>query len=177
MPPFPAPDNVALALLVRRAVQAYQSGEATAEQAILNAAVNAWYKGHVQGEDACPGCDYRGKLNKQSTKGWVEAELNGRNLAALTMAAPCGQGHGGPESTTRDIREVSDMQSQLPAFRDALSYLLAVSSAGSSWLCRPTWLMRVAAIALAWVRLTVARCRFVMPSRAATSLPRRSRAS
>lgn len=76
MPPFPAPDNAAFAVLVRSAVQAYQSGEASAEQAILNAAVNAWYEGHIQGEDACPGCDYRGKVNKQTTKGWVDPTQN-----------------------------------------------------------------------------------------------------
>jgi len=67
MPPFPAPDNAAFRVVVQSAVLAYRSGEATAEQAILNAAANAWYEGHIQGEDACPGCDFRGDVPKQSS--------------------------------------------------------------------------------------------------------------
>lgn len=59
-PPFPHPDNTALKLIVLMAAQAHRSGEATVEGAILNAAVNAWYEGHVEGEDHCPGCTFRG---------------------------------------------------------------------------------------------------------------------
>ncbi len=76
MPPFPEPDNAAFRVVVQTAVLAYRSGEATAEQAIINAAANAWYEGHVQGEDACPGCDYRGNLPKQSTRGFVDPTTN-----------------------------------------------------------------------------------------------------
>jgi hypothetical protein len=47
-----------------------RTGEATTEQAILHAAVHGWYEGHIQGEDACPGCDFRGELRKQTHKGW-----------------------------------------------------------------------------------------------------------
>jgi len=76
MPPFPAPDNAVLALLVRSAIQAYQSGESTAEEVILNVAVNAWYEGHIQGEDVCTGCDYRGSLQKQTTRGPIDPTQN-----------------------------------------------------------------------------------------------------
>ena len=50
-PPFPAPGNAMLKVVVRGAIQAYHNGVASAEQAILNAAVNAWYEGHIEGED------------------------------------------------------------------------------------------------------------------------------
>jgi len=76
MPPFPTPDNAAFRVAVQAAVEAYRSGEATAEQAILNAAANAWYEGHIQGEDVCTGCDYRGNLPKQSSRGLVDPNTN-----------------------------------------------------------------------------------------------------
>lgn len=58
------------------AVEALRSGQATAEQAVLHAAVHGWYEGHIQGEDACPGCDYRGELPKQATRGWLNPDAN-----------------------------------------------------------------------------------------------------
>jgi hypothetical protein len=64
-PPFPDPDSEVLKLIVNNAIKAMRSGEATAEAAILHAAVHGWYEGHVQGEDACQGCDFRGDLPKQ----------------------------------------------------------------------------------------------------------------
>jgi len=70
-PPFPDPGSAVLQLIVTRAIEA-QSDKATAEQAILHAAVHGWYEGHIQGEDACPGCDFRGELRKQTRKGWVD---------------------------------------------------------------------------------------------------------
>ena len=54
-PPFPDPDSEILRMIVRNSVEAMRSGGATAEQAILHAAVHGWYEGHIQGEDACPG--------------------------------------------------------------------------------------------------------------------------
>ncbi|MGW5366734.1 hypothetical protein ACWER6_06595 [Streptomyces sp. NPDC004009] len=39
------------------------------EEAILHAAVHGWYEGHVQGEDECPGCDFRGELPKHGNCG------------------------------------------------------------------------------------------------------------
>ncbi|MCI4039939.1 hypothetical protein [Streptomyces sp. TRM75563] len=68
-PPFPATDNAVLGLIVGGAIESVRSGEATVEEAILHAAVHGWYEGHVQGEDECPGCDFRGGLAKDSARG------------------------------------------------------------------------------------------------------------
>jgi hypothetical protein len=35
-------------------------GEEAARAAILQAAVHAWMEGHIEGEDLCPGCSFRG---------------------------------------------------------------------------------------------------------------------
>ncbi|WP_234473347.1 MULTISPECIES: hypothetical protein [unclassified Streptomyces] len=58
-----------LGLIVGQAIESVRSGEATVEEAILHAAVHGWYEGHVQGEDDCPGCDFRGGLAKDSARG------------------------------------------------------------------------------------------------------------
>jgi hypothetical protein len=71
MPPFPEPDNEVFRLLVQNALEEYNAGRVTVEQAVLHAAVHAWYEGHIQGEDACPGCEYRGQLPKQTLRGWL----------------------------------------------------------------------------------------------------------
>lgn len=63
-PPFPVPSNPVLGLIVKNAVTAMRSGESTAEEAILHAAVHGWYEGHIEGEDQCLGCDFRGDLPK-----------------------------------------------------------------------------------------------------------------
>ncbi|MGW3557589.1 hypothetical protein ACWDNT_09490 [Streptomyces sp. NPDC000963] len=68
-PPFPASDNDVLRLIVGSAVESVRSGEASVEEAILHAAVHGWYEGHVQGEDECPGCDFRGGLPKNTKRG------------------------------------------------------------------------------------------------------------
>jgi hypothetical protein len=75
-PPFPDPDSPVLQLIVTRAIKAMTTGEATAEQAILHAAVHGWYEGHIQGEDACPGCDFRGELPKKAHKGGADPGSN-----------------------------------------------------------------------------------------------------
>ena len=59
-PPFPDPHSELLRLVIKNSIESYRSGEATAEQAIMHAAVHGWYEGHINGEDACPGCSYRG---------------------------------------------------------------------------------------------------------------------
>ncbi|MGC4998501.1 hypothetical protein [Streptomyces sp. DT195] len=68
-PPFPSPDNAVLRLIVGNAIESVRSGGASVEEAILHATVHSWYEGHIQGEDACPGCDFRGGLPKDSTRG------------------------------------------------------------------------------------------------------------
>ncbi|WP_207908549.1 hypothetical protein [Pseudonocardia endophytica] len=75
-PPFPDPDSEILRLIITNAVNAMESGETDARGAILHAAVHGWYEGHIQGEDACPGCDFRGELRKQQDRGWVDPEMN-----------------------------------------------------------------------------------------------------
>ncbi|MCZ7460610.1 MULTISPECIES: hypothetical protein [unclassified Streptomyces] len=67
-PPFPSPDNAVLRVVVGNAIASVRSGEASVEEAILHAAVHGWYEGHVQGEDECPGCDFRGELRKHSNR-------------------------------------------------------------------------------------------------------------
>ncbi len=71
-PPFPDPGSPVLKVIVTAAVEAIKSGEATAEQAILHAAVHGWYEGHIQGEDTCTGLCYRGRLRKQADKAWFD---------------------------------------------------------------------------------------------------------
>ena len=48
--------SLLLALIVRGALEGYQSGEVDVEGAILHAAVNGWYEGHIEGEErgGCP---------------------------------------------------------------------------------------------------------------------------
>jgi hypothetical protein len=53
--PFPDSMSPLLALIVRGALETYESGETDVEGAILNAAVNGWYEGHIEGEE-CEGC-------------------------------------------------------------------------------------------------------------------------
>jgi hypothetical protein len=67
-PPFPSPDNGVLRVVVGNAIASVRNGEASVEEAILHAAVHGWYEGHIQGEDACPGCDFRGGLPKQGNR-------------------------------------------------------------------------------------------------------------
>ncbi|MGI5515850.1 hypothetical protein [Streptomyces sp. CA-106131] len=57
-----------LRLIVGNAIASVRSDEASAGEAILNAAVHGWYEGDVQGEDDCPGCDFRGQLPKPSNR-------------------------------------------------------------------------------------------------------------
>lgn len=68
-PPFPSSDSAVLRLIVGNAIASVRSGEASVEEAILHAAVHGWYEGHVQGEDECPGCDFRGELPKHGNRG------------------------------------------------------------------------------------------------------------
>ncbi|MFE9963744.1 hypothetical protein ACWD7T_30750 [Streptomyces sp. 900116325] len=68
-PPFPSTDDAVLRLIVGNAIKAVHSGEVSVEDAILHAAVHSWYEGHIQGEDECPGCDFRGELPKGIKRG------------------------------------------------------------------------------------------------------------
>ncbi|MEU0629138.1 hypothetical protein [Streptomyces sp. NPDC005989] len=68
-PPFPSPNDAALRVIVGNAIESVRSGEATVNEAILHAAVHGWYEGHIHGEDVCPGCDFLGRLPKNSHRG------------------------------------------------------------------------------------------------------------
>jgi hypothetical protein len=63
-PPFPNPDSAILDLVIKNAYSAYERGEADVREAIVHAAIYAWYEGHIEGEDGCPGCTYRGRLSR-----------------------------------------------------------------------------------------------------------------
>jgi hypothetical protein len=73
--PFPNPDSPILNLIVNSAIGAMQSGEVDAEGAILHAAVHAWSEGHIEGEDVCRGCDFRGEVPHQRHK-MINPDLN-----------------------------------------------------------------------------------------------------
>ena len=62
-PPFPHPDAKLLNVIVRNTLADYRSGKADIELAIMHAAVHGWYEGHIEGEDFCPGCDFRGDMS------------------------------------------------------------------------------------------------------------------
>lgn len=47
-------------LLVQQALDALERGETDVAGAILHAAVHGWAEGHIEGEDGCDGCGYRG---------------------------------------------------------------------------------------------------------------------
>ncbi|MFE3173656.1 hypothetical protein ACFXPA_09755 [Amycolatopsis sp. NPDC059090] len=68
-PPFPASDSPVLAMIIENSMAAYDAGEVDARGAVVHAAVHAWYEGHIQGEDVCTGCDFRGNLPKQQWNG------------------------------------------------------------------------------------------------------------
>jgi hypothetical protein len=69
-PPYPSPhDNTLLQVIVNNAVAAVEKGETGWKDSVVHAAVHGWYEGHIEGEDNCPGCDYRGQLPKGSERG------------------------------------------------------------------------------------------------------------
>ncbi len=58
--PFPDPLSPVLDLLVRHVVAEVRRSAAPLEDAVRLAVVSGWYEGHIEGEDSCHGCDYRG---------------------------------------------------------------------------------------------------------------------
>lgn len=61
-PPFPHPDSKLLKVIIDNSINAMRLGEVDAEGAIVHAAVHGWYEGHIEGEDICPGCTFRGDM-------------------------------------------------------------------------------------------------------------------
>lgn len=68
-PPYPSLESTLLRVIVGNAIASVESGEADWKDAVLHAAVHGWYEGHIEGEDTCPGCDFRGQLPKNSDRG------------------------------------------------------------------------------------------------------------
>ncbi|GAB3177328.1 hypothetical protein GCM10027162_26980 [Streptomyces incanus] len=56
-------------LTVSNANGSVRSSRATVEEAILHAVVHGWYEGHAQGQDECPGYDFRDGLPKDTNRG------------------------------------------------------------------------------------------------------------
>jgi hypothetical protein len=76
-PPFPALREGSLgqrmlAEVVELGMQAYEK-TGDIREAITEAAINAWYQGHVEGEDGCDGCSFRTDLAAGGRKGWQRA--------------------------------------------------------------------------------------------------------
>ncbi|HEX4864740.1 MAG TPA: hypothetical protein VFV02_11740 [Acidimicrobiales bacterium] len=65
-PPFPSPNSRILKALIERADKLTQ--EEDLGSALVWLAVHAWYEGHIEGEDHCKGCDYRGSLKKGTNR-------------------------------------------------------------------------------------------------------------
>src|SRR5713101_6922934 len=63
-PPFPAPDNAILRRIIDAARASHTAGTLDLAGAITRAAIHAWFEGHIQGEDACPGCEFRGLVTE-----------------------------------------------------------------------------------------------------------------
>ncbi|MFJ5105101.1 hypothetical protein [Streptomyces sp. NPDC088554] len=55
-------------MVVGNALASIRNSEASVEDAILHAAVHGWYEGHIEGEDECPGCHFRGALPKNGNR-------------------------------------------------------------------------------------------------------------
>ena len=59
--PFPDPLSPVLDLLVRHLVGEVRRTDVPLEDALRLAVMSGWYEGHIEGEDSCPGCRYRGE--------------------------------------------------------------------------------------------------------------------
>jgi hypothetical protein len=78
-PPFPQRDSAALKVVVQSTLDSLSKREMTPEQAVVYAAVHGWYEGHIEGEDRCPGCDFRGEAPKGIDRDrWIADHSNSR---------------------------------------------------------------------------------------------------
>lgn len=83
--PFPSPDNAVLRVVVGNAIASVRSGKASVEEAILHAAAHGWYEGHVQGEDECPGCDFRASYPNTATAADYPATPRTANNSSVAL--------------------------------------------------------------------------------------------
>jgi hypothetical protein len=42
----------------------------------LGGHVHAWYEDHIEGEEACPGSNFRARCASSETRGWVDPDMN-----------------------------------------------------------------------------------------------------
>jgi hypothetical protein len=78
-PPYPSPDSDALRVILAETMKSYEDGEVDVRGAILHAAVHGWYEGHIEGEDACPGCNHRGDVGRGILREiWIRDALRGQ---------------------------------------------------------------------------------------------------
>jgi hypothetical protein len=73
-PPFPSRQQgtlgeLMLAHVVELGMLAYEK-TGDVREALLEAATNAWYEGHVEGEDHCGGCSFRTDLGAGVRRSW-----------------------------------------------------------------------------------------------------------
>lgn len=61
VPPFPDPADPVLVAIVLGALGLLREGR-PAERVLPMVAARAWAEGHIEGEDRCPGCQWRGGL-------------------------------------------------------------------------------------------------------------------
>jgi hypothetical protein len=62
--PFPAPDDAILRCIIDEALVSHTAGTLDLAGAITRAAIHAWFEGRIQGEGACPGCEFRGLVTE-----------------------------------------------------------------------------------------------------------------
>lgn len=90
--PYPALDHPILGVILDHALASHARG-ASVREAILYAVVNAWSEGHIEGEERCGGCAYRGPdaAAAQALRAEAQAEVDAhaaRHQRRQTSPAP-----------------------------------------------------------------------------------------
>lgn len=80
VPPFPDPSDPVLVAIVIGALGMLGEGRAV-DRVLPMVAARAWAEGHIEGEDRCPGCEWRGGLARGADRD-----------AAARSGVPDGQG-------------------------------------------------------------------------------------
>lgn len=97
------------------------------EEAILHAAVHRWYKGHSQDKDKCPGCGFRGELQKNGNRGRPPGQTP-RSRSAIRRTRPCEVGSNSFVEVLHLVRQFRSTGGEncadLRFASDLLAYLL-----------------------------------------------------
>jgi hypothetical protein len=75
IPPSPDPESSILKYIFQEGQRKVRENEATEREATLWMVVTAWMEGHIEGEDACPGCEFRGELGKGVDRGAILRQI------------------------------------------------------------------------------------------------------